>query len=293
MSDTTIEWTRGRDGSKGKSWNPIAAYSGGKRGWMCTKPSTGCTHCYAETMNVRLGNGLRYTVANAQSVEWRLHNLDEPAGWKKPRMVFVESMSDLFHEYIPEQMVQCVWEQMLELPRHTFQVLTKRPERMAELIIQWRHDPTVRRGRSDAHIWLGVSAENQIEYLRRWTALERIPATVRFVSVEPMLEHIDISHSISHSVTAGRLTSHPVAYPDWIIAGGESGKGARPLQRAWIDQMMQQCQAAGVPLFIKQLGAAYHEITPVLLRDAKGGDWNEWSVELRIRQWPASIGKDE
>jgi len=133
MGNTSIEWTE-------KSWNPIAAYYEGKRGWMCSKPSAGCKNCYSERLNLRLGNGLLYTAENAAKVDWQLVNLDEPAKWRKPSMCFVESMGDLFHEGLPDVLIGRIWSKMLEFPQHTFQVLTKRPARMRELIARFTEE---------------------------------------------------------------------------------------------------------------------------------------------------------
>ena len=122
-----IEWTD-------ETWNPLAAFVGEKRGWFCTKPSPGCKNCYAERINLRLGNGLAYSVANLEKIRWELLNLDRPKEWRKGRMIFVNSMTDLFHESVPDEMIGRVWSAMLETPQHTFQVLTKRAERMRYLV---------------------------------------------------------------------------------------------------------------------------------------------------------------
>ena len=229
MGETTIEWTE-------KSWNPIAAYYEGKRGWMCSKPSAGCKNCYSERMNVRLGNGLRYTPENVAKVDWQLVNLDEPGRWRKPALCFVESMGDLFHEGLPDELIERVWLQMLEYPQHTFQVLTKRAARMRELVARFTKNAT----RSADHVWLGVSVENQEQADKRIPELLKVPARVCFLSCEPLLGPVNLGFSLARI--------------DWVIAGGESGPGARPMHPDWARSLRDQCQAAGVPFFFKQWG---------------------------------------
>lgn len=267
MGETTIEWTE-------KSWNPIAAYYKGKRGWMCSKPSAGCKNCYSERMNMRLGNGLRYTPENVAKVDWQLVNLDEPGKWRKPALCFVESMGDLFHEGLPDELIERVWSQMLEYPQHTFQVLTKRAARMRELVARFTQDAT----RSADHIWLGVSVENQEQADKRIPELLKIPARVRFLSCEPLLGPLDLSKWLQACSECGEAPGldwrwtgkewqHHHGYPyghapaKWInnkihqvIVGGESGPGARPMHPDWARSLRDQCQAARVPFFFKQWG---------------------------------------
>jgi protein gp37 len=266
MGDTSIEWTD-------KSWNPIAAYYEGKRGWMCSKPSAGCKNCYSERLNLRLGNKLLYTAENAAKVEWRLVNLDEPAKWKKPQKCFVESMGDLFHELIPDEMIGWIWSKMLEFPQHTFQVLTKRTGRMRELVTRFAKDAEAKGLRSADHIWLGTSVENQEQADKRIPELLKIPAKVRFLSCEPLLGHIDlwgfdeeaevmrgVGIIESGGVTPSTPDSPPENYDDsyagidWVIVGGESGPGARPMHPDWARSLRDQCQVAGVAFHFKQYG---------------------------------------
>ena len=250
MSSTSIEWTD-------KSWNPVAAYFNGKRGWMCSKPSPGCKHCYSERINLRLGNGLLYTAENAARVDWQLVNLDEPAKWRKPQMCFVESMGDLFHEAIPDEMIGRVWSQMLEFPRHTFQVLTKRPKRMRVLLEQFRAEKAAKGVRDDDHIWLGVSVENQEQADKRIPELLGIPAAVRFLSCEPLLGAIDLYSIVAPDGDGPNSNLYWIgmdASIDWVIVGGESGPGARPMHPEWARSLRDQCQNAGVPFFFKQWG---------------------------------------
>lgn len=262
MGDTSIEWTRNSDGSKGKSWNPIAAYFNGKRGWMCSKPSTGCKHCYSERLNQRLGNGLLYTAENAAKIEWRLVNLDEPGKWRKPQKCFVESMGDLFHEALPDELIGRVWSKMLEFPQHTFQVLTKRPERMRGLVTRLTEEAERKGLRSADHIWLGTSVENQEQADKRIPELLKVPAAVRFLSCEPLLGDVSFQRQIrgtewnllTGEQREGGFRSRPGHGIDWVIVGGESGPGARPMHPDWVRSLLGQCQAAGVPFFFKQYG---------------------------------------
>lgn len=241
MGDTSIEWTD-------KSWNPVAAYFEGKRGWMCSKPSTGCKNCYSERLNLRLGNSLLYTAENAAKVDWQLVNLDEPGKWKKPAKCFVESMGDLFHEALPDEMIGRVWSKMLGYPQHTFQVLTKRASRMRELIGRFTEEAERKGLRSADHIWLGVSVENQEQADKRIPELLKVPARVRFLSCEPLLGPVDLGFALA------RL--------HLVIAGGESGPGARPSHPDWLRSLRDQCQAAGVAFHFKQ--------------------WGEWAPEAAI-----------
>ncbi len=260
MGDTSIEWTRNSDGSKGKSWNPIAAYFNGKRGWMCSKPSTGCKHCYSERLNQRLGNGLRYTAENAAKVEWRLVNLDEPGKWRKPQKCFVESMGDLFHELIPDEMIGWIWSKMLEFPQHTFQVLTKRPGRMRELVTRFTEEAERKGLRSADHIWLGTSVENQEQADKRIPELLKIPAAVHFLSCEPLLSDVKLPYEAIGRCYGCQSCQfqgfHQITSPkiQWVIVGGESGPNARPMHPDWVRNLRGQCQAAGVPFFFKQWG---------------------------------------
>lgn len=253
MGDTSIEWTD-------KSWNPLAAYFNDKRGWMCSKPSTGCKFCYSERLNLRLGNNLLYTAENAAKVEWRLVNLDEPAKWKKPQMCFVESMGDLFHESIPDEMIGRVWSKMLEFPKHTFQVLTKRTSRMRELVTRFTKEAESKGLRSADHIWLGTSVENQEQADKRIPELLKIPATVRFLSCEPLLSDVKLSNDVIGRCYGCQSCQfqgfHQIANPkiQWVIVGGESGPSARPMHPDWARSLRDQCTAAGVAFHFKQHG---------------------------------------
>jgi protein gp37 len=295
MGNTSIEWTD-------KSWNPIAAYFEGKRGWICSKPSPGCKNCYSEALNLRLGNGLRYTPENVAKVEWRVVNLDEPGKWRKPQRVFVESMGDLFHEALPDEMIGRIWGAMLSYPRHTFQVLTKRADRMRELVTQFLAESERKGLQNASHIWLGVSVENQEQADKRIPELLKIPGRVRFLSCEPLLGPVDLSryhigwsrcpecdqaHDPSTEEPLGSDVycfncDNPDPLPidghhlNWVIAGGESGPKARPMHPDWARSLRDQCQAAGVPFFFKQWGEF------VDFNHCEG--WNEFSDKQRENQ---------
>lgn len=307
MSDNTkIEWADA-------TWNPIRAWRNdaskdtGRWGLHCEKVSPGCKNCYAERMNGRMlpawGTGLDYTVPNREKVEvfLDLSELAKPHSWRNPRRVFVESMSDLFGEWVPDEMIEEVFNAMGRDPRHTFQVLTKRAERMQE----YANSPWRQMIKSCdlplPNVWLGVSVEDR-QRLPRIERLRNTPAALRFLSLEPLLEDLgDID-----------LTGI-----EWVICGGESGPGARPCNVKWIRSIVRQCQETGVPSFVKQLGACpvvdacrqYHwdfgeaigrkaRFSPVdkmhpstgLWRvhfaERKGGDPEEWPQDLRVRELP-------
>jgi protein gp37 len=202
------------------TWNPVTG---------CTKVSPGCKHCYAEIMSRRL---LAMGAARYQNgFELTLHEeaLDQPFAWRKPRTVFVNSMSDLFQEQVPLTFIQRVFETMRNCPQHQFQILTKRAERLVEVAPELEWSP---------NIWMGVSVETQ-EYAYRARLLKGVPASVRFISVEPLLARID------------RL---PLTGIHWVIVGGESGPGARVMKSAWVESIYRQCRNRDVPFFFKQWG---------------------------------------
>ena len=210
---SSIEWTE-------TTWNPVTG---------CTKVSPGCRHCYAERMATRLLAMGQASYSRGFEVATHGHMLALPLQWKKPQTIFVNSMSDLFHEAVPEEFIQQVFAIMGQASWHTFQVLTKRSDRLAEMDgrFSW-----------PSNVWAGVSVETP-EYLYRIDHLRRVPAMVRFVSFEPLLANLgDIDFSDVH----------------WAIVGGESGAGARPIQEPWVADIRDQCVAAGVPFFFKQWG---------------------------------------
>jgi protein gp37 len=216
--NTKIEWTDA-------TWNPI-------RG--CTKISPGCAHCYAETFAERFRGVAGHPYE--QGFDFRLipEKLDEPLRWKSPRMVFVNSMSDLFHESVADDYIEQVCRVMQQAHWHTFQVLTKRSERMRGLL-----QSRLRFAADEPHIWFGVSVENRKHGLPRIEHLREAPAGLRMLSVEPLLEDL------------GALDLSGIG---WIILGGESGHGARPMQPEWVRSVRNQCQAASIPFFFKQWG---------------------------------------
>jgi protein gp37 len=213
-----IEWTDA-------TWNPV-------RG--CTKISPGCAHCYAETFAERFRGVPDHPYEQGFDLRLVPEKLAEPLRWRRPRMIFVNSMSDLFHEAVPEAYVRKVAEVMRAADRHTYQVLTKRSERMAKLL-----RTTLGPFAEHTHIWWGVSVENRRHGLPRVGHLREAPAAVRFLSIEPLIEDL------------GELDLSGIS---WVIVGGESGPGARPMRAEWVRGIRDQCQRAGVPFFFKQWG---------------------------------------
>ena len=226
MTKTTIEWTD-------ETWNPVTG---------CTKVSAGCKNCYAERIANRFWGERKFT-----DVQCHEDRLEQPLHWRKPRRVFVNSMSDLFHDDVSYDFIRQVWYRMLGAPElsspHIFQVLTKRPERMQEIVTL-----LARNVGSGNNIWLGVSAENQETADERIPLLLQTPAAVRFVSCEPLLGALVLSPVwIADIWPTGGKTLH------WIICGGESGPNARPMNPDWARSLRDQCKAAHVPFFMKQM----------------------------------------
>ncbi len=214
-TQSKIEWTE-------RTWNPTVG---------CTKISQGCKHCYAETMALRLkAIGVR-GYEDGFGLTLIPERLNEPLGRRKPTVYFVNSMSDLFHEKVPFAYIDQVLEVMREARQHTFQVLTKRAERMARFC-RTRSIP--------ANVWLGVSVENRKQGVPRIDFLRKIDVCVRFLSIEPLLEDL------------GELDLQDI---HWVIVGGESGKKARPMHQSWVTSIKHQCDSAGVAFFFKQWGA--------------------------------------
>jgi protein gp37 len=220
-----IEWTEA-------TWNPVAG---------CSKVSPGCAHCYAEALSLRFGySQLAWNEANArENVVLHPERLEQPARWRRPRMVFVNSMSDLFHELVPMGFVERVYTTMADSPQHTFQILTKRPERALDF---YRAAGVVTQL---PNVWLGVSIENS-RYTWRADVLREVEVAVRFISAEPLLG----------SLFGDRRNRKPLNMTgiDWLIAGGESGSHYRPLQVEWVRELRDACEAAGVAFFFKQWG---------------------------------------
>ncbi len=274
---TSIQWTD-------ETWNPV-------RG--CSLVSAGCTNCYAMKQAHRFNfpggpyEGLTRLTERGPvwtgEVKLVREALDAPLHWKKPRRVFVNSMGDLFHEDVSADFVGRVWNTMRDSPRHTFQILTKRPARMLEFVLSQRgysqHRDEPKRFypyEPLPNVWLGVSVEDQETAMKRIPWLLQAPAAVRFLSVEPMLAEIALPW----------LTLQKIR---WVIVGGESGPSARPCNIEWVRDIVRQCHAAGVACFVKQIGSSpcYGEMPLPSPRDRKGGDPLEWPIDLRLREFPA------
>lgn len=323
---TKIEWCD-------ETWNPVTG---------CTKVSAGCKNCYAEGVADRFWGDRKFTY-----VQTHADRLDQPLRWRRPRRVFVNSMSDLFHDAVPSNFIGRVFGVMAMAKQHTFQVLTKRPERMRDLLADGVVGPL--KGEAEQYsweiackagyglrasswrlkwplpnVWLGVSVEDQRAADERIPLLLQTPAAVRFLSCEPLLGPVDLHQIANHDglhASALQEQHDDCFYQfdnriDWVIAGGESGPGARPCDVAWIRSLVQQCKAAAVPCFVKQLGSvvSWNGIqggygngpsnvwpretgslpAPSMpggfrkwLVSKKGGDPDEWPEDLRVREFPA------
>lgn len=272
---TTIEWTE-------QTWNPTTG---------CDRISPGCDHCYALTMAKRLkgmeqargttrpkyqNDGDPRTSGPGFGLTVHPDTLTEPLRWTKPRRVFVNSMSDLFHARVPAAFITQVWRTMHATPQHTYQVLTKRPERLARVLAKVHADLGLTEPLPNC--WLGTSIESD-EYTRRADALRQAPAAVRFISAEPLL---------------GPLSSLDLTGIDWLILGGESGPGARLLEPQWIRDLIDDARTAGAAPFVKQLGSAWARNTAACgktvaaMGDTKGGKPEYWPANLRIREYPTA-----
>ena len=219
MSDgSKIEWTDA-------TWNPV-------RG--CQKISPGCTHCYAETFSERFRGVPGHPFEQGFDLRLVPEKLTEPFRWRTPKMIFVNSMSDLFHKDVPDDYIVSVAKAMQLANWHTYQVLTKRSERMRDLL-----QTKLRFAANLSNIWWGVSVEDRKYGLPRIQHLQDAPAKMRFLSIEPLLEDL------------GEFSLLSI---DWVIVGGESGAGARPIQPSWVRNIRRQCRAAKVPFFFKQWG---------------------------------------
>lgn len=230
-ANSSIEWTE-------STWNPVTG---------CTKISPGCKHCYAERMAHRLQAMGQANYAHGFDLTLQPHALDLPLRWKKPQTIFVNSMSDLFHDDVPFDFIQQVFDVMRRAHWHQYQVLTKRSERLLELATLLRWEP---------HIWMGVSVENE-KYVKRIDHLRATNAHIKFLSLEPLL---------------GPLRNLNLSGIDWVIVGGESGPMARPMDQAWVVDIRSQCQRAGVPFFFKQWGGVHKKKAGRIL---EGRTWNE------------------
>jgi protein gp37 len=228
---SSIEWTE-------STWNPLTG---------CTKVSPGCKHCYAERMAKRLKAMGQPNYANGFRLTLHEDSLELPLRWKKPQMIFVNSMSDLFHKDVPLEFIQRVFDVMRRARWHTFQVLTKRSGRLAQLQagLDWPEN-----------VWMGVSVETAA-YTGRIDDLRRTQARTKFLSLEPLL---------------GPLPGLDLRAIDWVIVGGESGPGARPMEREWVVDIRRQCQRTRVPFFFKQWGGVFKSRAG---RELDGRTWDE------------------
>ena len=336
---TKISWTD-------ETWNPVTG---------CTKVSPGCKHCYASAVAERFW-AKQYPYIPVEfsktdpdrAIGWRARcftdvqchpeRLDIPLRWRKPRKVFVCSMSDLFHEAVPDEFILRVFNVIRSChtagsnvwpSRHTFQILTKRPERMRNLMQRMRFDGGSDKGRMwfadkpedrggyaimgglpgcepPPGVWLGATCENQEQLEARVPPLLETPAAVRFLSLEPLLSEIELPRHMGDRYTTPGPTGFLEKMLDWVIVGGESGPKARPCDVQWIRSIVQQCKAAGVPAFVKQLGS-YPVAADVELADwptakwrgdpatglgrgillnSKGADPAEWPTDLQVQEFP-------
>jgi protein gp37 len=235
---SSIEWTEA-------TWNPVTG---------CTKVSPGCKHCYAERMAKRLKAMGVPQYRNGFKLTLQPDALDIPLKWKRPRMIFVNSMSDLFQDGIPLDFIQRVFDVMQRASQHQFQILTKRPELAMHYA---EHLPWPK------NVWLGTSVENAL-YVHRIHTLRNIPAKIRFLSVEPLL---------------GPIPRLPLTGIHWVIVGGESGPGARPMKEEWVTQIRDRCLDRGVPFFFKQWGGVQKKKAGRLL---DGKTWDEMPVDINL-----------
>ncbi|MFD7109108.1 phage Gp37/Gp68 family protein [Streptomyces microflavus] len=323
-----IEWTE-------QTWNPTTG---------CDRISPGCDNCYALTMAKRLkgmGSAKYQTDGDPRTsgpgfgITTHPDTLTEPLRWKKPRKVFVNSMSDLFHARVPRDFLAQVFAVMAATPQHTYQILTKRPERAARILgggckcghpngehfrasMEWAatsHSPTYvpglehgiyhRSGWPLPNVWIGTSVENQKYADLRIPALLKTPAAVRFLSCEPMVGPVNLGNALRSDLyrcSCGTWERDGEQHPrcadcghswsskpgnsaiDWVIIGGESGPGARPFQPDWATSLIEDSRAAGAAPFVKQLGTLWARDNNA--SDTKGGNPDDWPVELRVREYP-------
>lgn len=308
---TNIEWASNPDGTGGETWNPVSG---------CTRASAGCDNCYAVTMTKRLaamGQEKYQGLVNEGKSHFngvvKCHEdaLTIPLKWKKPRTIFVNSMSDLFHRDVPFSFIGQVFDVIRTTPWHTYQVLSKRPEIMAGFTEMFYRECMAKHSDPIPNLWLGTSVENQAAADERIPHLLRCPAAVRFLSVEPMLGAVDISRwaydrdAEIKSAMRGPMALNrdqadsvtPEVELHWVICGGESGAKARIFDLQWARDLRDQCAAAGVPFFMKQLGSNARSFANETQRqlggvyvlehsDGKGGDMERWEEGLRVRQMP-------
>ena len=233
---TSIEWTD-------MTWNPVTG---------CTKISAGCDHCYAERFSERFRGTPNHPFETGFDLTLRPERLEQPLAWRRPRMVFVNSMSDLFHKEIPTSFISKVFDTMEDARWHTFQVLTKRSSLMRNFLRD-RYASVA----PPAHMWFGVSVEDRTK-LSRLRHLSAAPAGIRFLSIEPLIGPM------------GKIELDGI---DWVIVGGESGPGARPMNADWVREIRDQCIPQGVAFFFKQWGGLRPKSNG---RELDGREWNEF-----------------
>jgi protein gp37 len=267
-----IQWTDA-------SWNFVTG---------CTKVSDGCTKCYIErTPPFRIG-GRRFDkpgIGGTTGIALHEDRLTLPLRWRKPRRIFVNSLADLWHDEVPTNLIAQAFAVMVAAPHHSFQVLTKRHARMRSMLRSesfwlavsdelgklWHALPPAPLRYVPEWIWLGVSVESQEWAEPRLSALDDVPAAVRWVSAEPLLGSLKVLPWL----LGGRV--------GWLVGGGESGPGARPCDPIWLRELRDDCEAAGTAFFCKQLGSVWAKENGA---DPKGGDWDRWPADLRIRNYP-------
>lgn len=318
MTKSKIEWTD-------RTWNPTVG---------CARVSPGCEHCYAETMAARCVSmsaaqgreSVYLPVVDVARRRWNRtcvtvpERLEDPLRWKKPAMVFVNSMSDLFHDDVPFEFIAAVFGIAAATPRHTYQILTKRPERMREFFRWIEHEAYVQEldtadvctsmmklgVGAEVRTWplpnvhLGVSVEDQARAEERIPVLLECPAELRFLSCEPLLGPVDIAECLDDEYAprdhGGAMAEEHGPSIGWVIVGGESGPGARDCEVAWVRSIVDQCKAADVPVFVKQLGARPvvqrfgtsrdQLVVSLKLKSRKGADPSEWPADLRVQEMP-------
>lgn len=281
---TGISWTD-------EVWNPTTG---------CSKVSSGCKNCYAETLAPRLAamgqkgyTALPWTVGNAaENVHLHPERLEKPLHWKKPRRVFVNSMSDLFHELVPDEFIRDAWRVMRDARQHTFQILTKRPERMAAWLEDNVYGPaeygdwtlSEMGGGMVKNVWLGTSVENQEAADERIPHLLACPATVRFLSCEPLIGPIDLKKFYPSASDSGFETialsstlygGQRLRLVDWVIVGGESGRGFREMNLDWARSIRDQCRNSDAAFFFKQSSSIRPETGALL----DGEEWRQFPKE--------------
>lgn len=298
-----IEWTD-------ESWNPVTG---------CSKVSEACRNCYAlrDWPRNAKKEGSVYFGREFTDVQCHADRLDKPIQWTRPRRIFVNSMSDLFHEAVPESFILSVFMTMARAPQHNFQILTKRPQRMRDILLKWEKDGlTLREGCGVVlpNVWLGVSVEDQDAAESRIPLLLETPAAIRWISAEPLLGYIDLTCLTLYSnnglgeylnalngdkwqessIFGGGPSWHPEEHPewprlDWVVVGGESGPKSRPMHPEWAMRLFKQCEESGTPFLFKQWGewAPYnYEIATDdknsfvwLLFNGKVGDYQDWVAD--------------